>query len=228
MENLPLSIMDSTLVQLIKSYETYRSGFKNGVNEDTMTDFIIYLNSQLGQMNNTTVNQGTEAWTNFNRKTLEEIAGSTLGKLGRYVDHYSRKVMPQTDLGSIDEFTYLMQLMQEDHQTKTSLIHHNIHPITSGTEIIKRLLNKGYITQLDDEHDKRSVRVSITPQGRAALFSSFEKLSMITRIVSADLSDSELIQLVNILKKLDNFHLKIYHEARNMEMDEIVSTYIPA
>ena len=140
MENLPLSIMDSTLVQLIKSYETYRSGFKNGVNEDTMTDFIIYLNSQLGQMNNTTVNQGTEAWTNFNRKTLEEIAGSTLGKLGRYVDHYSRKVMPQTDLGSIDEFTYLMQLMQEDHQTKTSLIHHNIHPITSGTEIISSLI----------------------------------------------------------------------------------------
>ncbi len=217
--------MESTLVQLIKSYEVYKVGLKGKTTDDTMTDFIMYLNGRLGEMDINETKIGVEGWNNFNRKTLEEIAGSTLGKLGRYVDHYSRKVFPLTALGSIDEFTYLINLMQFESLTKTELIQNNIHPITSGTEVLKRLLKKEFISQVKDEKDKRSVRVKITEKGSSALYASFEKLGMITKIVSAKLMDSELIQLVHLLKKLDEFHLKIFKDSKHIEMEEIVKKY---
>ena len=215
--------MDSTLVELIKSYETYRLGLRKGIEEDSITGFILYLNQQPEET--ATERSGLEGWKHLNRKTLEEIAGSIIGKLGRYVDHYARKVMPLTALGSTDEFTYLVYLIQNESLTKTELIHHNIHPITSGTEIIKRLLKKGFIDQFDDEKDKRSVRVRITEEGRSALNDSFEKLGMVTKIVSAALTNEELIQLVNILKKSDDFHMKVFKENKNAEMVDIIKTY---
>lgn len=218
--------MESTLVQIIRNYEAYKLGLLKEVNDDTMTGFIMYLNGNLGKMDTNKAGVGVEGWDNFNRKTLEEIAGSTLGKLGRYVDHYSRKVIPLTALGSIDEFTYLINLMQFESLTKTELIQNNLHPITSGTEVIKRLLKKEFISQIKDEKDKRSVRVKITDLGKRVLFGSFEKLNMITKIVSAKLTDEELIQFVNLLKKLDAFHLKIFKESKNKQMEEILNSYV--
>ncbi len=218
--------MDSTLVQLIKQYETYKMELKNHVNEDTLTDFIIYLNSKMGEMDLDETRLGTEAWKNFNRKTMEEIAVSTLGRMGRFADHYSRKVIPQTELGSIEEFTYLIHLMQTESLTKTELIHGNLHAITSGTEIIKRLLKKGFITQFNDEQDKRSIRVKISVSGRTALMGAFEKLGMITEMVSARLNNGELIQLVNLLKKLDDFHMQVFKESRNLPMSEILQKHV--
>ena len=60
-------IMDSTLVQVVKTYEKYKLGLADRVNEDTLTDFILYLNANIGMMNLDSTKQGMEAWKNFNR-----------------------------------------------------------------------------------------------------------------------------------------------------------------
>jgi DNA-binding MarR family transcriptional regulator len=215
--------MDSTLVQLIQHYELYQTQLKDRTETESLGGFVLYMNRQLGELPQNGIDFGIESWENFDRQTLSEMATALIGKMGRYVDFYSKKSMPKTMLGSIEEFTYLIVLLSEKSLSKTELIYQNGHQITTGTEIIKRLLNKGFVVQRKDNADKRSVLVSITELGKAAIYSAATTTKQIATIATNLLSDEELIFLVNLLRKLDDFHDSIFRESRNTDFEEIAT-----
>ncbi len=218
--------MESTLVQLIKHYEEYRLGVKDELQGDSLAGFLLFMNKRLGQVGNNGIDFGISSWDNFNRQTLVEMASAYVGKMGRYVDNYARRSMPKTQVASIEEFTYLIVLLKEKSMTKTELINHNAHQITTGTEIIKRLLTKGYLEQTNDLKDKRSVRVSITEAGKAAVYSTADVTKSLSSLAAGILSDEELLFLVNTLRKLDEFHKEIFQESKQLELKELVEKYI--
>lgn len=218
--------MESTLVQLIKQYEEYKQSIGKDLQKDSLTGFLLYMNKRLGQTGNNGIDFGVSSWDNFNRQTLTEMASAFIGKMGRYVDHYAKKSMPKTQVASIEEFTYLIVMLQEQSMTKSELINHNAHQITTGTEIIKRLIAKGYLEQTNDLKDKRSVRVSITDMGRIAVYSTASTTKSLSRIATGILSDEELLFLVNTLRKLDDFHKEIFQEAKQLELEELVEKYL--
>jgi DNA-binding MarR family transcriptional regulator len=218
--------MDSTLVQLIKQYETYKVQKSGAMTEDSLADFVVYLNGQINTIPSNAADFGIESWQNFNRQTIAEMGVSYLGKMNRYVENYCRKAMPKTQVPTIEEFTYLILLLQFESLTKTELIHHNGHPITTGTEIIKRLLKKGFISQFDNVEDKRSVRVKLTDMGRVAIFSTSSATKTISTLATGILSDQELISLVNTLRKLDEFHDRVFREGKHLEVPELVDKFL--
>jgi DNA-binding MarR family transcriptional regulator len=218
--------MESTLVQLIKQYEEYQQSIRNDLQGDSLTGFLLFMNKRLGKTGDNGVDFGISSWENFNRQTLTEMASAFIGKMGRYVDNYARKAMPKTQVASIEEFTYLIVMLQEQSMTKSELISHNAHQITTGTEIIKRLIGKGYLEQRDDLKDKRSVRVSITDKGRVAVYSTATTTKSLSTIATGILSDEELLFLVNTLRKLDDFHKEIFQESKHLELDELVEKHL--
>lgn len=224
--NFNCNSMDSTLVQIIKQYEDYKVQSQGEYSEDSLSGFVLFLNKQLEIKPVTDIENGFDGWKQFSRQTLAEMAVSSIGKMGRYVENYSRKAMPQTLVPTVDEFTYLIVLLQLGSLTKTELIQHNAHPITSGTEVIKRLLKKEFIEQFDDDKDKRSVRVKLTEKGRVAIFSTAEITKHIASLATGILSDEELLFLVNTLKKLDVFHDKVYREGKNKDITELVKIFL--
>lgn len=218
--------MESTLVQLIKQYEEYKQSITNDLQGDSLTGFLLFMNKRLGKTGDNGIDFGISSWENFNRQTLTEMASAFIGKMGRYVDNYARKAMPKTQVASIEEFTYLIVMLQERSMTKSELINHNAHQITTGTEIIKRLISKGYLEQTDDLRDKRSVRVSITDKGRLAVYSTASTTKSLSTIATGILSDEELLFLVNTLRKLDDFHKEIFQESKHLELDELVEKHL--
>lgn len=218
--------MESTLVQLIKQYEEYKQSITNDLQGDSLTGFLLFMNKRLGKTGDNGIDFGISSWENFNRQTLTEMASAFIGKMGRYVDNYARKAMPKTQVASIEEFTYLIVMLREQSMTKSELINHNAHQITTGTEIIKRLIGKGYLEQTDDLRDKRSVRVSITDKGRLAVYSTASTTKSLSTIATGILSDEELLFLVNTLRKLDDFHKEIFQESKHLELDELVEKHL--
>lgn len=218
--------MESTLVQIIKQYEEYQQAIKDDLQKDSLTGFLLFMNKRLGKTGNNGVDFGVSSWENFNRQTLTQMAGALIGKMGRYVDNYARKSMPKTQVASIEEFTYLIVMLQEQSMTKSELINHNAHQITTGTEIIKRLISKGYLEQTNDLKDKRSMRVSITDKGRAAVFSTASTTKSLSSIATGILNDEELLFLVNTLRKLDDFHKDIFQESKHLELEELVAKHV--
>jgi DNA-binding MarR family transcriptional regulator len=139
----------------------------------------------------------------------EALAGEIaryLSILNRYAKFYIKKALHHTEFVSLDDFGYLMYLLDGGPLTKSTLIQKNIQDIPSGTEIIKRLIRQGWVNETRDEADKRKVYLSINDRGKAALFGSLGHIRQVSRIISGNLDLLEKQQLLRILKKLETHH----------------------
>jgi DNA-binding MarR family transcriptional regulator len=111
--------------------------------------------------------------------------------------------------------------MTHESLTKTELINKQIMEKTSGTEVIKRLLNNGMISEFSDENDRRSVRVKITPKGYQSIAGILPNMSLVSEIVVGNLSEQEIVTLAYLLKKLDHYHNDIFLNKRNTSLEEL-------
>jgi MarR family transcriptional regulator, lower aerobic nicotinate degradation pathway regulator len=156
-----------------------------------------------------------------------ETADSQLGKLitylYRYTRTYAKKSLENTPLVTADDFTYLAGLFGRGSLTKTELIEMHVHEKTTGIEIIKRLLKNGLVEQRNDETDKRSKRLDLTPAGRDLLFQVFPRMGQMAALVGGNLSAEERMQLLYLLNKLHQFHNDIYHSSRDMPPEQILA-----
>lgn len=215
--------MESTLIEIIKYFEKYKSTITNIETEDNVTSFTLYLTAQLALKGESNRSFEKEQWKTVNRHTLIEMAAAYMGKMGRYVDQYARKSMLGTPIENLDEFTYLILLLQLDSISKSDIIQRNVHPITTGTEILKRLLKKGFIEQFPDTTDKRKMRVALSEKGKIALYQSAKTTQKLALIAVGILSTEALMDFVSSLKKLDQFHHHIHHKHKNLNLDVIIA-----
>ncbi len=215
--------MESTLVEIIKLYESFVEGIESDHTKNNMLNFVAFLNNQIEKKpSKIKKDDSYKGWRAFDRQILMEMVTAYLGKMGRYADNYSRKAMPSTQLNSIDEFTYLIPLLEFESLSKSELINKNGHAISTGTEIIKRLIKKNYLVQFPDEKDKRSMKVKLSEIGKGALFSSMNVTKNIAKLATGILSNQELIQTLAVLKKLDVFHDDIHRNSKHQSLEELL------
>lgn len=146
----------------------------------------------------------------------------------RYAKLYGKKVLKESPISTLDDFSYVIMLLTHESLSKTELIQKNVHEKTTGMEIIKRLIKQNLIYQFDDAGDKRSQRVAITDEGRRAIFSILHKLEDVSTIMTGNLTELEKNSLTAILKKLDHFHFDIFMNDRNKTLPEIIESKIPS
>lgn len=144
----------------------------------------------------------------------------------RYAKLYSKKILQNSPISTLDDFSYVIMLLTHESLSKTELIQKNVHEKTTGMEIIKRLIKQGLIRQFDDEVDKRSQRVAITEEGKRAIFSILHKLEDVSTIMTGNLTELEKNSLNTILKKLDHFHFDIFMNDKNKSLPEIIENKI--
>lgn len=156
---------------------------------------------------------------------LKESKANSLSRLlslnYRYAKDYIKKALEGSQLQTVEEFSYLIVLMTNDHLSKTELILENAMAKTSGTEVIKRLLRKELITQFDDKKDKRSQLVAISPKGLEEMKKVFPKMQMASDIISGNLNQSEQQTLNFLLKKLEAHHNDLFINHRVESLDQL-------
>lgn len=209
------------LQQLLPWIERYENS-KGKHDESSVEDFNRWLSGQLSAGYDKEVVETTGRKAD---RIVEGEIAQLVSMLYRYAKLYIKKALRGSELQTLDDFGYLIYLLNEGSMTKAALITKNIHEIPSGTEVIKRLIRKGWIDEKDDEKDKRSVRVSINEKGRQVLFSVFPRFTKVALIVAGQLDAAEKTELLRLLKKLDTFHHAIFTSQRSLELDEILSIY---
>lgn len=196
------------LIQLVEQYETEN----NATASLALSDFTAFLNMRTAQTVVLEEQKFGEKAKKSQAQTLELDA--TIGRLitymSRYAKFYSKVVLEKTQLQTIDDFSYLATLLTYESLTKSELITKNIQEKTTGTEVIRRLIAADFVQQISDEKDKRSKRISITAKGRQLLFSIFDDMSIVSTMITGNLTPSEKMNLLFLLKKLDDFHFDIY------------------
>lgn len=161
------------------------------------------------------------------RQPVNALISILIGRMGKYARVYTKKILSKTRLSGLDDYSFMATLMFHERMTKSELIHYNLlDSVTSGTDIIKRLINNGYIQEEENPNDKRSKSVSITPKGRAMMIEVFKEMHLASEIVTGKLSEIEKNTLVELLSKLDAFHKSIFENDRKLELSAIRNKHL--
>ena len=124
-----------------------------------------------------------------------------LSLLHRYSKGYIKRALFASEhLQSEEEYSDLASLFNGVPHSKTELNSLNAMEKTSGAEIIRRLVAKGFAEERPDERDRRSVLVSITPRGRDELMKVVPQLHTAAQLISAALEERQQATLDFLLK----------------------------
>ncbi len=77
------------------------------------------------------------------------------------------------------------------------------------------------VEEKNDSEDKRSKRLNITPKGEDYFHRSVEKVNMTSRILAGKLENNEKEELLELLRKLNDFHSHVYSEYKSLDIDKI-------
>ena len=145
-----------------------------------------------------------------------------LHMLSKHFKVYSKKVLSDSDLVSMDGHIFLSMICSTDSMRKMELIKANFSEVPSGIEVIKRLLRKGFIEEFDDPDDKRSKRVKVTDKGRTEYEATLPPLSKVIKVMAGNMSWEKKVLFVSLLDELNEFHVALHEEAKNMTLEQLV------
>ncbi len=184
----------------------------------TVDDFRVWMNDK-----KYADESPTKLFKNENHQvsfTENEICKQVL-LLGRSSQLLIRKGLGDFPELANEEFTYLYRLKDEPFLTKIQLIEKNGHEKQTGTQIIKRLLEAGFLEEKNDKDDKRSKRLNLTKKGEEIFHASVSNVNLISKILSGKLDKVEKNEFLRILKKLNEFHYHIYVDYKNSNINQI-------
>ncbi|TAF35240.1 MAG: MarR family transcriptional regulator [Cytophagales bacterium] len=175
----------------------------------TMPHFLSYLNANFREQDGLVSNYMSD--NAFYVPPTEAarcngVISRLLTIVYRYAKLHIKKSLQNSPLQTAEEFSFLIVLMSQGSMSKTELIQQCIIEKTSGIEIIKRLLKKEFVKQYDNQEDKRSQLVDITPLGQKVLFELLPLVEQAAEQIAGNLSEQEKYNLAYILNKLDRHH----------------------
>ncbi len=197
-------------------------------NKSDIRSFSVYLKDKMFEVPlKTDKDRKLSEKEYLDYKSIPEVEFSTLvTNLYRFANRYVKQVFRNSPFKTMDEFGFLATLLKEDHMSKSELINRHLIEITTGTELIKRLIGKGLIYEYADEEDKRSKQVRLTDKGRLSIVQVFAELFQVSKLIRGNLSDKELGDAIALMTKLSEFHQHIFDHDRNSALTDLYSAYL--
>lgn len=158
--------------------------------------------------------------------TVDDQISFTLLSMQKLIKFYVKKALEGTRLISIDDIHFLFHLAQNESMKKSEIINSNITEMSSGIEVIKRLLKKKLIDDFDDPNDKRSKRVKITAEGLEEIKKVSAKFQNVHRLFTKVIHEDDKFNLLALLNKIYNYHLNIYNNEKNTQLEELFNKYL--
>ncbi len=213
------------MVNLLEEYEQHTRE-----REPSVMGFSVWLNQKMGYFSPGMAMAGQQvvgqpAYANLATEQAAQLT-MLITYLYRHAKHYTKKALEQTPLSTLDEFGFLVTLLDRESLTKSELINLHLLEITSGIEIIKRLTQQGLLETFPDPDDRRSRRVRLTQEGREVVFETMQEMQQVSRLVAGDLSETERQAILPILNRLNDFHAVIHKQNRKSDLAEIAQKYL--
>ena len=214
-------------IKLFRELLDHVESYEQKTNDVDIKEFSLYLRDRVIGGDPAERGSSFEPGQYQAYKSYPEIEFSTLlTGLFRFAKHYMKKAFQGTSLRTIDEFGFLASLLKEGDMLKNELINRHLLEISSGSEILKRLIKNGLVSEVPDATDRRAKRVFITEKGRQEIFQAFGDMHTVSEIVIGNLSQSELNDALSILNKLTFFHQHIHEHDRQTDLGELHKKYI--
>jgi DNA-binding MarR family transcriptional regulator len=177
---------------LLKELISLTEAFQSEQASDKLTDFLIWANNKVFVDSKSSEPDVHE----------ELMLAFRIMYLNKELKKQTKSVLSESDLSSIDEYSFLLHLRYQSSFRKMEIVDlHNLEAPT-GIEVIKRLLKNGLIDEFADQEDKRAKRIQINQKGRSELERIEPRITEIFSQFTEVLSLNEKIQMAGILDKL--------------------------
>lgn len=128
----------------------------------------------------------------------------------KYALFYSRKIFKNSQIYSLDDFSFLASLLPDKKLKKADVIRKNIAEKSSGNEVLKRLLKQKLIKETNNPNDKRSKLLEISPEGFNEINAVRCQMYNMGSLVDGNLTEQEKTTMLTMLSKLHEFHNPLF------------------
>ena len=193
---------------LIEHWEKYLSSHTEG----NLHRFGEWLSAQTEQYQGNMLQSDLQKYFDKNSQErnyshLNSEAAYLVYRLTKFIKSYTKPVLERAGLINQDEFSILSHVQFLKECTKKRAIDDNLIDTNTGIDMIRRLINKGFLKERINAEDKREKIISLTRKGEKALGVIYEGFASIQELL-VDMNTSQRQSFVSILKHLDDFHTK--------------------
>ncbi len=156
------------------------------------------------------------------------------GKVARAVSRthlslwlYMRIALKNTPFASTEQFMFSAALFALGESRKSDVINYAMMEISTGTDILNRLIEKGFVNERVDPDDKRSRLLTLTKTGKSTLMKCFKKSSMVREILFDGLTDEDKQLVAYLLDPVHEKHSQLAVESKNKTIEEIHAELVP-
>src|SRR5688572_20844670 len=137
-------------VELVNNWAEFEAKYPNGNIEDFCRHYLAHQKQKKieGPLVGGVV-------PSFNEGLLLKI----IGRISKLNMAYANLALRGTELNQIEEFGVLQTIKKEKNPKKTEVIYANLFELSSGTDMLNRMKERGLIIEYTDQDDKRSKRI---------------------------------------------------------------------
>jgi DNA-binding MarR family transcriptional regulator len=195
-------------VPLLEKWEEYVRAHPQG----SLDDFAGWLGGRekkarpvSPEATRMTVYLEPEKWAAVPGYNPDHHAGYLIGRLYKFVRFYMKPLLHEAGFHSAEEFGFLASLRELKACNKKELIEANMTELTTGLDIIRRLVKAGLVEEKTHPQDRRAKLLQNTQKGEAALdrlVALFGRLP----VVLPEMTGEEKDHLIRTLEHLDRYH----------------------
>lgn len=204
--------MTETIIQLLQRWQAFTlSGGSN--------DFF-----EFGQWLQREQRPDSQPRLDENQFPIESLLGYYLGNLMGYTEVWSKMSFENLPIKSLTDFGILKYIERVGGPAKQEVARISLAENSTVFESMKRLKRIELIQEFPDEIDRRVKHVKLTPKGTEITRQATDQSNKLANLLVGNLSAEEKKQLLEILKKLQDFHHRLYQEKDRTHVRQIFNS----
>lgn len=153
---------------------------------------------------------------------VDAYLSKLLSRIVQMLEVYSEIALREVPgVGRLQDFNFLNSIDHLGESRKTDIINYNFAELSSGIDIINRLLRNKAIEERADPRDKRVRLVRITASGKKLLGRCYENLARSSEIMFWDLEQEDKKLCIQLLKATEIKHSKLIFGMKRLSLNEI-------
>jgi DNA-binding MarR family transcriptional regulator len=153
--------------------------------------------------------------------TSQGLLLKIIGRIHKLNMIYATSALAGTGLNQVEEFGILLTIQKEVNPRKTDIIFANLFELSSGTDMLNRLLKRKLIKESKDVEDKRSKRIELTSAGEYAIELSKRKMGKLSRMMMNDLTEDDRQICIQLLKDIEIKFSASWQKHKGKPFDDI-------
>lgn len=151
-----------------------------------------------------------------------------MGRIHKINAAYAGMALEGTGINQLEEFGLLLSIQQHTGMRKTEIIYSNLFELSSGTDMLGRMIKKGFITETPDKEDKRAKRLRLTAEGNKVIEACKKRIVKVAEMMMLDVEEDDQKLCIKLLKGVEQKFSAMLQHHKGTRFDKVYEEVVKA